>query len=47
MNKATHDIVNKMNYENFIYLNQTLDEDYISKFYNTFANRRGTNANYV
>lgn len=36
MNKATHDIVNKMNYENFIYLNQTLDEDYISKFYNTF-----------
>jgi glycosyltransferase involved in cell wall biosynthesis len=36
MNNATHDIVNKMNFKNFIYLNQSLDEDFISRFYNTF-----------
>lgn len=36
MNNATDDIVKRMNFKNFIYINQTLDEDEISKFYNTF-----------
>lgn len=36
INKATEDIAKKLNFKNFIAIDQTLDEDRISKFYNTF-----------